>query len=128
LDPIPFYWNSYEAPALDIGNPLDGMHFNLIQGEEEIVEGIRVYPTPGHSPGHQAVSVQTEKGVYSLIGDLVLLRECLQPHKEKGWPLTPPGRFYNIIEAWHSIEEVLRRSDHILMAHDPEQLERDIYP
>ena len=107
---------------------MDGRHFNLIQGEEEIVEGIRVYPTPGHSPGHQAVSVQTGKGVYSLIGDLVLLRECLQPHKEKGWPLTPPGRFCNIVEAWHSIEEVLQRSDHILMAHDPEQLEQDIYP
>ena len=40
LDPIPFYWNSYEAPALGIGSPLDGMHFSLTQGEEEIVEGI----------------------------------------------------------------------------------------
>jgi glyoxylase-like metal-dependent hydrolase (beta-lactamase superfamily II) len=128
LDPIPFYWNSYEAPALGIGSPLDGMHFSLTRGEEEIVEGIRVYPIPGHSPGHIAVAVQTEKGIYSLIGDLILLRECLQPYKEKGWPFTPPGRFYNIVEIWHSIEEVLRRSDHILMTHDPESSDMAVFP
>jgi glyoxylase-like metal-dependent hydrolase (beta-lactamase superfamily II) len=104
------------------------MHFSLTQGEEEIVEGIRVYPIPGHSPGHIAVAVQTEKGVYSLIGDLILLRECLQPYKEKGWPFTPPGRFYNIVEIWHSIEEVLRRSDHILMTHDPESSDMALFP
>jgi N-acyl homoserine lactone hydrolase len=128
LDPIPFYWNSYEAPALGIGCPFDGCHFNLIHGEEEIVEGIRAYPIPGHSPGHIAVAVQTAKGVYSLIGDLMLMRESLQPNKEKGWPLTPPGRFYNIVEVWHSMEDVIRRSDYILMTHDREQLGREIYP
>jgi N-acyl homoserine lactone hydrolase len=72
--------------------------------------------------------VQTSNGVYSLIGDLILLRESLKPNKEKGWPLTPPGRFYNIVEVWHSMEEVIRRSDHILMTHDPGQLKQEIYP
>ena len=83
MDPIPFYWNSYEAPVLGLTPQFEGRHFNLIHGEEEIVEGIRAYPTPGHSPGHMAVSVQTEKGVYSLIGDAVLLREVLFPQRRK---------------------------------------------
>ena len=128
LDPIPFYWNSYEAPVLGLKRPFEGRHFNLVQGEEEILEGVRVYPTPGHSPGHMAVSVLTEAGIYSLIGDLVLLRECFGPNKEKGWPLTPPGRFYNILEIWSSMEAVIRRSDYILMTHDPMQLKYDVYP
>ena len=128
LDPIPFYWSSYEAPALGIGCPFEGCKFNLVKGEEEIAEGVRVFPTPGHSPGHMAVQVQTEAGVYVLVGDLILLKESLEPNKEKGWPFTPPGRFANIVEVWHSLEEVLRRADHILLAHEPSQLGRDVYP
>ena len=50
------------------------------------------------------------------------------PYKEKGWPFTPPGRFYNIVEIWHSIEEVLRRSDHILMTHDPKSSDMALFP
>ncbi len=128
LDPIPFYWNSYEAPVLGLTRPFEGRHFNLTRGEEEIADGIRIFPTPGHSPGHIAVAVQTAKGIYSLIGDLVLLRECFGPNRDKGWPLTPPGRFYNILEIWHSMETVIRRSDYILMTHDPMQLGYSTYP
>jgi glyoxylase-like metal-dependent hydrolase (beta-lactamase superfamily II) len=128
MDPIPFYWNSYEAPVLRIGNTFRHRKFNLIQGEEEIVEGIRVFPTPGHSPGHMAVSVETAKGCYVLAGDLVLLRESFDPDKDKGWPLTPPGRYYNMVEIWHSMEEVKRRADFILLTHEPDQLGKDIYP
>jgi glyoxylase-like metal-dependent hydrolase (beta-lactamase superfamily II) len=128
MDPIPFYWKSYEAPVLGIGNTFRHRKFNLVQGEEEIVEGIRVFPTPGHSPGHMAVSVETAKGVYVLAGDLVLLRECFEPDREKGWPLTPPGSYCNMVEIWHSMEEVKRRADFILLTHEPDQIGKDIYP
>jgi N-acyl homoserine lactone hydrolase len=128
MDPIPFYWKSYEAPVLGIGNPFRHRKFNLVYGEEEIAEGVRMFPTPGHSPGHMAVSVETEKGVYVLAGDLVLLRESFNPDPEKGWPLTPPGRYYNMVEIWKSIEEVQRRADVVLLTHEPDQLGREIYP
>jgi glyoxylase-like metal-dependent hydrolase (beta-lactamase superfamily II) len=128
VDPIPFYWNSYEAPVLGIGCPFEGCSFDLVEGEAEIFDGVRIFPTPGHSPGHVAVEVQTEGGVYVLVGDLVLLKENFQPNKDKGWPFTPPGRFANIIEVWKSMEEVMRRADHILLAHEPSQLGKDVYP
>jgi glyoxylase-like metal-dependent hydrolase (beta-lactamase superfamily II) len=128
MDPIPFYWKSYEAPVLGIGNTFRHRKFNLVQGEEEIVEGIRVFPTPGHSPGHMAVSVETAKGVYVLAGDLVLLRECFEPDQERGWPLTPPGRYCNMVEIWQSMEEVKRRADFILLTHEPDQIGKDVYP
>jgi hypothetical protein len=72
--------------------------------------------------------VQTEGGVYVLVGDLVLLKENFEPNQDKGWPFTPPGRFANIIEVWKSMEEVRRRADHILLAHEPSQLGKDVYP
>jgi N-acyl homoserine lactone hydrolase len=39
-------------------------------GEAEIVPGVRVVPTPGHSPGHQSVLVDTEDGLVVAAGDV----------------------------------------------------------
>ena len=90
VDPIPFYWNSCEAPVLGIGCPFEGCSFDLVEEEAEIFDGIRIFSAPGHSSGHVTVQVQTEGGVYVLVGDLVLLKENFQPNKDKGWPFTPP--------------------------------------
>jgi glyoxylase-like metal-dependent hydrolase (beta-lactamase superfamily II) len=128
LNPIPFYIKSYEHPSLGIGCPWEKCKFNLVKDEEEIVEGIRAFQTPGHSPGHMGVSVQTEKGIYVLAGDLVFLRENLEPDEETGWPFYPPGRFYNVLELWHSIEDVKRRADYVMLTHDPSHFEQEIYP
>ncbi|MGD9229125.1 MAG: alcohol dehydrogenase catalytic domain-containing protein [Desulfobacterales bacterium] len=128
LNPIPFYMKSYEHPTLGIGCPWEECKFNLIKDEEEVVEGIRTFQTPGHSPGHMAVAVQTEKGIYVLAGDMVFIRENLEPDEETGWPFYPPGRFYNILELWHSIEDVIRRADYVMLTHDPSHFEQEIYP
>jgi N-acyl homoserine lactone hydrolase len=47
---------------------LDGGHYQEIEGEHEPLPGVRVIPTPGHSPGHQAVSIETEAGRLLLAG------------------------------------------------------------
>ena len=39
-------------------------------GEAEILAGVRVLPTPGHSPGHQSVLVDTDDGLVVLAGDV----------------------------------------------------------
>lgn len=121
-DPLPFYWSSYEfPPATGLIPPFAGRKFHLTDGEEEIFDGISVIPTPGHSPGHISVSVMTEKGTYYMIGDLMFLRDNMRPDEKRNWPLTPPGRFCNIIETWHSMERIMARttSEYVLMTHDP---------
>ena len=50
LDPIPPYWATYEHPGCGLEPPWQGCEFDLATGEEAIVEGISVFPTPGHSP------------------------------------------------------------------------------
>jgi glyoxylase-like metal-dependent hydrolase (beta-lactamase superfamily II) len=128
LDPTPPYWMTYEHPSSGLTPPWQGLHFDLVQGEEEIVEGIRVLPTPGHSPGHQSVLVRTADGVYLIAGDLFFVRENLLPDAERGWPLSPIGRFSNFVELWRSMEHALRRADHVLMTHDPTINDRQVYP
>ena len=39
-------------------------------GEAEIITGVRVLPTPGHTPGHQSVLVDTDDGLVVLAGDV----------------------------------------------------------
>ena len=40
------------------------------EGEHEPLPGIRVIPTPGHSPGHQSVAVDTDAGRLILAGQV----------------------------------------------------------
>ncbi len=128
LDPIPPYWASYEHPNCGLEPPWQGCEFDLTMGDEEVLDGVSVFPTPGHSPGHQAVAVQTEAGLYVLAGDLFFVRENLAPDAERGWPLTPIGRFASFIDLWRSMETAIERADHILMTHDPSQRDGQVFP
>lgn len=47
---------------------LNGARWVQRAGEHEPLPGIRIVPTPGHSPGHQAVSVETDAGRLLLAG------------------------------------------------------------
>ena len=40
------------------------------EGEAEILAGIRVLPTPGHTPAHQSVLVETDEGLVVVGGDV----------------------------------------------------------
>jgi N-acyl homoserine lactone hydrolase len=46
-----------------------GARFELIDGDSEIVEGVRVVATPGHTVGHQSIIVDTPDGGAVMIGD-----------------------------------------------------------
>jgi N-acyl homoserine lactone hydrolase len=48
----------------------EGATYVELEGEQEILPGIRVVPTPGHTPGHQSVLVETEDGLVVVGGDV----------------------------------------------------------
>lgn len=50
---------------------LDGARWEVHDGEHEPLPGVRIIPTPGHSPGHQSVSVETDAGRLLLAGQAV---------------------------------------------------------
>jgi len=127
-NPLPLYYRSYEAPILGIEAPFTGCQFELVEGEADIVPGVSVFPTPGHTPGHQAVQVETSMGSFVLVGDAIFLYRNFEPRLEEHWRYWPQQRFVNMIDGWRSMEEIDRRADLILPCHDSRVLEHSIYP
>lgn len=126
-NPIPLYYKSYEAPQLGIRAPFTDLTFETVEGETEIIPGVRVFESFGHSPGHQSVEVDTDEGRYILAGDSIFVLGNLKPIPEMKYNISPPGRFYNIVEAWKSIEYQKERAEDeksLLLTHDATLLER----
>ncbi|HEX3788077.1 MAG TPA: N-acyl homoserine lactonase family protein [Pseudonocardiaceae bacterium] len=65
------YWN---LPALS---------YELVDGEQELFPGLRVLPTPGHTPGHQSVLLRLpETGAVIICGDAV---NCQDNYDHDSW-------------------------------------------
>lgn len=126
VNPIPLYYKSYEYPVLGLTPQFDGKEFVLLEGECEIMDGISVYPSTGHSVGHQTVTVNTKEGVYHCCGDLIFTYDNLKEVPQMHYDITPPGRFLNIVDSWNSIAELKRRItsiDKVLATHAHEMIE-----
>jgi N-acyl homoserine lactone hydrolase len=52
----------------DVVADFPGANFQLLEGEAEILPGIRIVPTPGHTAGHQSLVVHTDRGPVVLAG------------------------------------------------------------
>jgi glyoxylase-like metal-dependent hydrolase (beta-lactamase superfamily II) len=127
LDPLPLYYKSYEHQKLGKQAPFLNVKFETVTGESEVLPGIRVFPTPGHCPGHQSVAVDTEGGVHVIAGDAVFAYDNLRPAGEH-LPFTIMGRFMDIAASWHSLEEIVRRADFVLPGHDQRVMDVAVYP
>ena len=46
----------------------EGARYERVRGDVEIAPGIRLLATPGHTPGHQSVIVDTDEGLVLVVG------------------------------------------------------------
>lgn len=131
MDPIPLYYKSYEDPTLGLEAPFRKVDIETVNGEVEIEPGIRVFATPGHSPGHQSVEIDCADGdSYICCGDSLFSLRNLEPIPELHYDIIPPGRFSDIVDCWNSVRAQKARAkdpQHLLLAHDstlPDRVEK----
>lgn len=48
-----------------------GAAYELVDGEVEVLQGVRLLPTPGHTPGHQSLVVEATTGTTVVAGQAV---------------------------------------------------------
>jgi glyoxylase-like metal-dependent hydrolase (beta-lactamase superfamily II) len=97
--------------------------YEFLDKDCEILEGINVLFTPGHSPGSQSVLVNTKDGIYAIPGDLVTIMEQWEAN-----PKIPNGLHVDLVSFSESLDRLSRVCDHILPSHDPRTLAKEIYP
>lgn len=59
------------TPNYTLAGPVaefEGARFELLEGEADIVPGVRIVPTPGHVPGHQSFVIDTKEGRIVIAG------------------------------------------------------------
>lgn len=103
----------YFSPLMGEKPSFWGTHFEIIDGDMTIAEGISLIKVPGHTPGSQAVLVDTDKGVYCISGDAVFLYENLEK-----WVAV--GVHENVTDCFKSMEKMKRLADYIIPSHEPE--------
>lgn len=123
ISPLPAQAVMYET---QLGNPPFFKFFGKIEtvvGDEEIEPGINVIHLPGHSPGSQGITVETEKGIYLIAGDTIALYENLDYS-----PPIPSGVYVDLEEYYNSLRKMKGKANYILPGHDMKVLEKKIYP
>jgi len=102
-------------------NTFDGLNWEVIDGNKEIVPGISVLLTPGHSPGGQSVEVSTSAGKAVITG-FCSTRDTFSPTKamkRRGWEATIPLIHQDALQTYDSVLEVKHRADIIIPLHEP---------
>ena len=86
----------------------EGATYVELEGEQELLPGLRVVPTPGHTAGHQSVLVETEDGLVVVAGDVAYTwDEFDEPTNDAAAMLTS----LNPRRIWLAHEETPRDSD-----------------
>lgn len=110
---------------------IDGLNYEVIDGNVQISEGVSVLLTPGHTPGSQSVSVKSDQGTAIITGFCSLKENFESPDSPIGKlsiPVTPPHLHTNVLDAYDSVLRVKEMADIILPLHDPEFLHRSTVP
>lgn len=135
LCPLPIHYAAYEAFALGLTPLWVGAigQFRVVKmKEQEIATGVRMFPSPGHTPGGISVLVETAEGPYVIVGDNVMTYDALNSEPEKKLPFNIPGVYTDLIAIWESIERSLSLVGHdrrrVLPGHDRLVFQQERYP
>lgn len=110
-------------------------NFEVIKGDHVILPGIEVMLVPGHTPGGQAVVVDTTKGKAVISGFCSIMDNFNPPEDVKtsvspfvSYPVIAPGVVTDLFQAYDSVLKVKQTADIIIPMHDPDMAQREHIP
>lgn len=115
--PLEIQRGSYDIPLLF------KTEYTVLDGDQELFEGLSVIVTPGHSPGSQCVLLDTERGPHLLAGDLFGLYECYESK-----PMLCSSFHTDLVAYYDSLARVARLGARVFPGHEPRVFDRPSYP
>lgn len=115
--PGPMFERFFMSPQARMTPPFADTHYELLEGDGSLWPGIDVLLVPGHTPGSQALIVQTSQGRVAIAGDAIYTYENLEKQ-------IAPGVHCDVDESIRSMERIARACDLVLPAHDMRVLDR----
>jgi glyoxylase-like metal-dependent hydrolase (beta-lactamase superfamily II) len=112
-------------------NSLSQFEF-LDMAEEEILPGLKVFPTPGHTKGAISVEVMTSDGPYIAASDAVSTYDLLRGDPATHQRFLMPGIYVDMEATYNSIQRIYRRAQYdinrVIAGHDYEALNKGSFP
>jgi glyoxylase-like metal-dependent hydrolase (beta-lactamase superfamily II) len=108
-----FFQNPHPVDHRYFPDLLDESEVVVVDGDAEIVDGIKVLLTPGHTLGGQSVVVNTSQGRAVITGFC-----CNEQNFPTSSPMVPPGVHLNLIDAYESCRRVKEAADILIPLHD----------
>ena len=101
----------------------EGLDFEVLNGDNEIVDGVKVLYTPGHSPGGQSVAVETDSGTAVITG-FCCVRQNFEPPEMLAeiTPILKPGMFLDAQQLFDSMIRVKEVADIIIPLHEADYI------
>lgn len=110
-DPIPSQVKLYDFEWTD--EVVSYLDYELVAVDDfDVLPGLRLIQTPGHSRGHQSVVVNTSEGTVCVAGDAACLPESFRGP-------AAPGGATSIEQGFASLERIRDSAQRVLMNHDP---------
>ena len=103
---VQFYYGEYGYNLLELGD-----HLEAIDGDLRVTDGISLKKLGGHTPGSQAILVDTDAGRVCLSGDLFYF----YLNWELNWPV---GSFFDLNELMRAYAWMNANADIIVPQHD----------
>jgi len=99
----------------------ENLKFRIIDGDCEILPDVKLFLTPGHSPGGQSIQIETWLGKAIITGFCSQMSTFTQTPsmKEKGLEVAACGLHTDCREAYDSALKVKNMADIIVPLHDP---------
>lgn len=110
--PLPTQATFYQEFLLG-REPLAYFRWQFVNGIADIIPGVRVVPTPGHTPGHQSVAVDTADGVVVITGDCA---NCMENIVDA----VPVGIVHETAAELASLKRIRQIADFVVPGHDPD--------
>jgi glyoxylase-like metal-dependent hydrolase (beta-lactamase superfamily II) len=92
---------------------LDGLTVDLVEGDVNLMDGINLIFSPGHTPGGQSVAIQTSAGRAVITGFC-----CNALNFPKDRPSIAPGVHTDALAAYDSARKIREMAEILIPVHD----------